>query len=176
MKRKVTGILLIFCLVAPIVATFTFLHYQKRQVKREVKWKMIAGIDKNELVLLKFTDEETQTELRWEHSKEFEYKGQMYDIVEKSIQGDTIYYWCWWDHEETKLNKQLDGLLAKVLGNNPQRQEKKSQLADFFKKLFHEKQETQTAIITTQTIKHFYYSEDFASLFHAPPVPPPRFS
>ncbi len=167
---------MIFCLVAPNVATFTFLQYQKRQVKREVKWKMIAGIDKNELVLFKFTDTEAQTELNWEHSKEFEYKGQMYDVVEKLVQGDTIYYWCWWDHEETKLNKQLNGLLAKVLGNNPQRQEKKRQLADFFKKLFHENQENQTAIITTQTINHFFYSEDFVCIYHTPPVPPPRLS
>lgn len=165
-----------FCLIAPVVATFTFLQYQKKQVKREVKWKMIVGIDKDELVFLKFTNEEIQTELRWEHSKEFEYNGQMYDIVEKSIQVDTIYYWCWWDHEETKLNKQLDGLLAKVLGNNPQRQEKKSQLADFFKKLFHENQKTHLAKVSKHRIDHFFYSEDFASIYHAPPFPPPRFS
>ncbi|MDZ7846951.1 MAG: hypothetical protein U5L96_09340 [Owenweeksia sp.] len=173
MKRKVLGILLLFCLVAPVVATFTFLRYQKSQVRREVKWKMIAGLDKEELVLLKFTEEESQTELRWEHSKEFEYKGQMYDIVEKSIQGDTIYYWCWWDHEETKLNKQLDGLLANVLGNNPQRQEKKSQLADFFKKLFHESKKTHLTEISNHRINCFFYSEDFTSIYHAPPVPHP---
>ncbi len=145
-------------------------------MKREVKWKMIAGLDKEELVLLKFTAKESKTELRWEHSREFEYKGQMYDIVEKSIQGGTIFYWCWWDHEETKLNKQLDGLLANVLGNNPQRQEKKSQLADFFKKLFHENQKTHLAEIFKQRIDCFFYSEVFTSIYHAPPVPPPRFS
>ncbi len=176
MKRKVVGIVLLFCLVTPVAATLTFLQLQKKQIKREVKWKMIAGLDKEELFLLKFTEEESQTELRWEHSKEFEYKGEMYDIVEKSIEGDTIYYWCWWDHEETNLNKQLDGLLANVLGNNPLRQEKKRQLADFFKKLFYESQENQSVISTTQKLKHIFYPEDFASIYHTPPVPPPRFS
>ncbi len=137
---------------------------------------MIAGLDKNELVLFKFTDTEAQTELNWEHSKEFEYKGQMYDVVEKLIQGDTIYYWCWWDHEETKLNKQLDRLLANVLGDNPQRQEKKSQLADFFKKLFYESPKNQTVLITKQRIRHFAYTEDLPSIYILPPVPPPCFS
>lgn len=158
------------------MATFTFLQYQKKQIKREVKWKMIAGIDKNELVLLKFTEEEIQTELRWEHSKEFEYKDQMYDIVEKWVQSDTIYFWCWWDHEETKLNKQLDGLLANVLGNDQQRQEKKNQLADFFKKLYHENQRIDFAKISEHRIDCFFFSEDLASIYYTPPVPPPRFS
>ena len=177
MKRKVVSLLLLFCLVAPVVATFTFLQYQKMQVKREVKWKMITGIDKNELVLLKFTNEETQTELRWEHSKEFEYKGQMYDIVETSIQEGTIYYWCWLDDEETKLNKQLEELVYNVLGNKPQRQEKKNQLAEFFKKLFHENQKPQTATtIIKPRIKYFFCSEYFTSIYHKPPLPPPRYS
>lgn len=176
MKRGITGILLLFCLATPIVITFTFLHYHKKQVRKEVKHRIIAGIDKVELVLLKFTEAKTKSELRWEHSKEFEYKGEMYDVVERKIEGDTIYYWCWRDHEETKLNKQLDGLLAKVLGNNPQREEKKSQLADFFKKLFHENPANQLEVSPKYKIKRFYYSEDFASIYHAPPVPPPRLS
>ena len=177
MKRKVVSLLLLFCLVTPVAATFTFLQYQKMQVKHEVKWKMIAGIDKNELVLLKFTNEEIQTELRWEHSKEFEYKGQMYDIVETSIQEDTFYYWCWLDEEETKLNKQLKELVSNVLGNKPQRQDKKNQLAEFFKKLFHENQKPQTSTTIIKTsIKHFLYSEYFTSIYHKPPLPPPRYS
>ncbi|WP_452230171.1 MULTISPECIES: hypothetical protein [unclassified Lacinutrix] len=176
MKGKITGILLLFCLITPVVSTFTFLHFQKRRVRREVKGKMITGINKNELVLLKFTEAETQTEIRWEHSKEFEFKGQMYDIVEKHVEGDNTYYWCWWDHEETKLNKQLDRLLTNVLGNIQKRQEKKNQLTDFFKKLFHENQENHLAITSKQEKKHFSYTEGFSTFYHAPPIPPPRFS
>ncbi|MFH1049421.1 MAG: hypothetical protein V1779_00660 [bacterium] len=53
-----------------------------------MKWNMIAGLDKDELVLLKFTEEELVLKLRWEHSKEFEYHYQMNDIVDQAIQGD----------------------------------------------------------------------------------------
>lgn len=174
MKRKVAGISLLFCLLAPILITYFFLQFQKKQVKREVKWEMIAGLDKEELVLLKLTEAETQSELRWENSKEFEYKDEMYDIVDMKVKGDTIYYWCWWDHKETKLNNQLDGLLAKVLGNNPHRQETENQLTDFFKKLFCENHADKLAVITIHKIKHINYSVEFPTIYHSPPDPPPR--
>lgn len=46
-------------LIAPVVVTYSWLQQRKRAVKKEVKWKMIAGIDKSELVLLKFSKAET---------------------------------------------------------------------------------------------------------------------
>ena len=58
---------------------------------------MIAGIDKSELVLFKFSKEETTTKLNWKHAKEFEFNQQMYDVVEKQVSKDSIHYWCWWD-------------------------------------------------------------------------------
>ena len=44
-------------LIAPAVVTYSWLQQRKRAVKKEVKWKMIAGIDKSELVILKFGPE-----------------------------------------------------------------------------------------------------------------------
>ncbi|GAA5032817.1 hypothetical protein GCM10011506_23060 [Marivirga lumbricoides] len=96
---------------------------------------MIAGMDKNELVLLKFTSEEAKV-LKWEHAKEFEYQNEMYDVVEQQTIGDTTYYWCWWDHEETALNKQLSLLVVKALNNIPERQEQEEWLSNYFKSLY----------------------------------------
>ncbi len=73
---------------------------------------MIAGMDQEELVLLKFSKEESETKLRWEHAEEFEYNGQMYDIVSHEIKGDSIFYRCWWDYDETDLNKKLKKMVA----------------------------------------------------------------
>ena len=75
----------LFILFAPVATMFLYLHFEKAALKREIKWKMVAGIDQNELVLLKFSKEEAEKQLRWEHSKEFEYEGQMYDVVSKEI-------------------------------------------------------------------------------------------
>ncbi len=174
MKGKIAGIFLSLCLVLPISATFLFLHLQMKQVKREVKCKMIAGIDKKELVLLKFSESESQTSLNWKHSKEFEYKGEMYDVVEKKIHGDSIFYWCWWDHEETKLNKKLKSLVADSLGQNPQRKDKQEKLADFFKKLFYEYQQSNFNTNLTLEQAKFSCTEKLNSFYPYPSVPPPQ--
>ncbi len=176
LKNKVFGILLILCFVTPAVTTFVFLKYQKKQVKREVKRKIIAGIDKEELVLLKFTKKEQQAELKWEHSKEFEYKGEMYDVVETKVIGDTTYYWLWWDHEETKLNKQLSKLVSFTIGNNPKNQENQKRLNKFFKSLyFTEKDKEKESPIFLEVKNNYCFVKNFYhSIFISPPAPPPK--
>jgi len=175
-KSIIISIFLFFCLVAPIAVTFTWLHSQKKQVRKEVKWKMIAGLDKEELVLLKFTKAESQTELCWKHSKEFEYSDQMYDIVDRDIMGDTIYYWCWWDHEETSLNKKLKELVAFALGNDTKSQDTQKRLANFLKSLFHSKTSSWELIVCKTEQETTPYILSYLSIFFPPAVSPPEIS
>ncbi len=136
LKKQIIGLFLLFVLIVPAVATYSWLQHHKRIVKREVKWKMIAGVDKKELVFFKFSNQDLTTKLRWEHSKEFEYKTQMYDVVEKKATNDSIYLWCWWDHEETKLNKQLQGLLVTAFQNDSQTKDKQNSVFKFYNLFF----------------------------------------
>ncbi len=137
---------------------------------------MIAGIDKNELVHLKFTRVETETLLNWHHSKEFEYLGQMYDIVETKELGDSIYYWCWWDKAETALNRQLEQLAEAANGNNPKNTQQQQRLLDFQKTLFHP--DAITAYVLVGSLNNIKPTTNFLmaySLFaSAPPSPPPE--
>lgn len=115
MLKRIFSILLIGSLIGPYIGISLYLKHEKKMLKREIKHKIIEGIDRSELVELTFTLNEAVEKLRWEHSKEFEYNGEMYDVVEMEEKSGTITYWCWWDHKETSLNKQLNGLLAKAL-------------------------------------------------------------
>jgi len=118
--KNTTVFLLLSCLLLdPIDSTFKWLHYRKALVKKEVQRQIDDGMDKSKLVVIKCSKEETRTKLRWEHSREFEYKNKMYDIVEIKTVGDIIYYYCWYDHKETMLNRQLEELAGQVLGNDP---------------------------------------------------------
>ena len=173
MKGKVAGIFLLFCLVAPIPATFTFLHYQKKQIKKEIKRQIIIGINKEELVLLKFAKNESETLLHWKHSKEFEYDGQMYDIVETENRGDTTCYWCWLDNEETKLNKQLDELLASALGKDTKNIEHKDRLVFFLKSLFFSEYEGWDIYSFQSALMFYPYIYNYNKISYPPPVPPP---
>jgi hypothetical protein len=176
MHRKIIGLSFLFCLIVPLVVTFACLQYQKVMVRKEVKHTIIHGIDKADLVLLRFTEKESQTQLRWERTKEFEFKGQMFDIVERETKGDTTYYWCWCDREETRLNKMLDELVAKILGSNPQTRESQEKLVEYYMNLYYGSDFVFATIPVP--IKHdFYmYNKSYSSIYLSPPFPPPRFS
>ena len=103
--KKFFSILIILSIISPIWLTNTYLFIRKSHIKKQVKKMIIPKIELNDLVLLKFTFEETQSLLKWEHSKEFEFNGIMYDLVKTESKNDSIFYWCWEDREETELNK-----------------------------------------------------------------------
>lgn len=134
--KKIISILLIFAISSPFWLFFSILQYEKKCLKKEIKRNIIAGINKSELVLLKFSAEEIETELKWEHSKEFEYKNEMYDVVETETRNDSTFYWCWWDYEETNLNKKLDKLVEQAAGTNNKNAEKANRISVFFSSFY----------------------------------------
>ena len=163
------------CFFVPVATISVILKIQKKQVKREVKWKIIAGIDREELVLLKFTQKEKQTQLNWKHSKEFEHKGEMYDVVETETIGDTTYYWLWWDYEETKLSRQLSELISVALANNPKNQENQKRLHNFFKSLyFSEDIKKETLVFLDESKKCPFLDKFYRLVSPSPPEPPPK--
>lgn len=175
MKRTAFSILLLLSLLAPIATTFYVLQHQKKQVKREVKRKIIAGIDKKELVLLKFSNAEKSSKLKWKHSKEFKFNNEMYDVVESLQVGDTTYFWCWWDYEETALNKQLIQLVSVAWNNNPKNQENQKRLFQFFKSLYFLQSADRTALeseVSRSMANNFV--DLYQSVPNSPPIPPPK--
>lgn len=161
-------------MVAPLTTTYISLRYQKATVRREVKWKMIAGLEKEELVLLKFTEIEEQEQIKWEHSEEFEYNNEMYDIIEKEINCDTTYYWCWRDNKETQLNKQLDDLLVNELGGDHHNNDTQKRLSSIFKSLYYCETGVIRLTLMPPALENSHYSFSNISFLSSPPVPPPE--
>lgn len=175
MKSKALAVWLTFCLVAPITTTFFVLQYQRRQIKTAVEEKVIAGIDPKELVLLKLTEAEKLAELSWEETQEFEYQGEMYDVVKTNTVGDTTYYWVWRDYEETVLNKQLEKLASFALDHNPIDAEDKERWSKFLETRYLPGAKEKWVAIFRE-LKHQYYFKQlfFRLVFLSPPIPPPK--
>jgi len=55
---------------------------------------------------LSFTDEESKG-LEWEDEMEFSYKGEMYDVIEKQINGNRTIFRCIADTNETSLLREF---------------------------------------------------------------------
>jgi hypothetical protein len=177
LKRKFLGITLLICFVAPLVATFAILQFQKYQIRKEVKGNLLAEMNMEELVLLKFSENEIQTQLFWENPKEFEYKDQMYDVVKTDVKNGITYYYCWPDDKETKLNKELDELLAFTLGNNPNQNEGQKKISVFFKSLYFSKYNQEPLYgFSEERSAIFFYTEKYQSQYAIPIVPPPKIS
>lgn len=152
----------------------SFLHIQRRVIRKRVKHTIIAGVPKEDLVLLQFSNDEINTKLRWKHEKEFEYNGHMYDIVETYSSNGYTSYWCWSDDEETQLNKQLKALLPGVLGKDPGNQQKNQLLIQFAKQLFYQSTDELQSAETKHSIFGNGPEKLLKHLKFSPPSPPPQ--
>ncbi|MDT8400578.1 MAG: hypothetical protein RQ743_02695 [Bacteroidales bacterium] len=176
MKNKIYAICFILVLLAPCTVTYLWLLHNKEAVRSQVEKSILKGIDKDRLVVLGFTREEIETELRWEHSREFEYKRQMYDIVETKILGDSIYYSCWWDIEETLINNKISALGKYTIDNDMQKNERKEHINPWFRLIFTgEVYKFHCNDLPDRTIKFITYTNLYNSLIISPPEPPPRY-
>lgn len=174
MKGKITAIVLFCSLALPIVTAYFIVQHKKSILKKEIKHQIISGIDKSDLVLLKFSIQESQTKLKWKHGKEFEFRNQMYDIVDTETKGDSISFWCWWDHKETKLEKRLKSILAFMLDNNPDNKKNQQRFLNFYKSLFHQTNEERNYTKEFIAKNNFSYIINYSSLSSSPPTPPPN--
>lgn len=128
-----------------------------------------------ELVWLKFSAEEARSELEWEHDREFEYRGQMYDVVRSEVKGDTTFYLCWPDAAETALNRQLEQLVAESTTHDPAQRICFQRLFDFFQLLYYHHIGPEKAYLPTGTALVAHRSAlSPPSPSFPPPVPPPR--
>jgi len=95
---------------------------QIRAARHEIKQRIKAGVPEEDQVLLKIpmaleqTPNSTFVRI---HSREFRYKGEMYDILKKEIRGDTTWYTCIHDVKESGIFKDLDKRVTNFLANNP---------------------------------------------------------
>lgn len=173
--RKIYSIFLIAVLLFPLMGTTLFLQHQKMKARKEAREMIISNLSQNDLTLLKFTPEESLTLLSWEHPGEFKYMGQMYDIVKTETIGDSIYYWCYADHKETRVNKAIEQAVAKASGPDPVRQNQTERLTDFLKTVYFQGSNSWNLPIpnildpTSSILDLFYSSPSFS-----PPSPPPK--
>jgi hypothetical protein len=129
-------------------------------------------------ILWKFSTSDSQTKLRWEHSREFEYKGEMYDIIRFDQRGDTVLYWCYWDREETRLKKRLNFLVVRMMGPAPQSNNEGRQLTEFFRSLYFPFEKDNNLIvgfsIEEKELRPYLFA--LLSSYIIPPSPPPEWS
>jgi hypothetical protein len=170
-------IILLFCLLAPFSGSYIFLHLKKKQIRKEVKHIILKDLEEKDLVILKFTEEEALVNLKWKHAGEFEYRGHMYDVVDKSMNGENIIYTCYKDHKETRLNREKEKLFAKALSQDPTQKKQNERMQKFFKfSIFQDVSSWKVSQFQPLLLQYSFFTFHYSLFTQPPPSPPPKYS
>ncbi|MFK8039395.1 MAG: hypothetical protein AB8B74_13965 [Crocinitomicaceae bacterium] len=90
---------------------------KKSDIRNRVLKEIRSGIAPEQLVHFQFSSTEA-LQLNWKKSHEFELNGEMYDIVETKKVDGTVYYSCFHDTKESKLNRQLYKFLSQFISTD----------------------------------------------------------
>lgn len=158
-----------------MLAPYVWMGLQKKRIRHEVKERMIKGMEEEDLVRLTFSKSEVKKKLSWEHSKEFEFDGEKYDVVYSRSSFDSITYYCWWDHEETELEITLNQLVKQSFGRDEASQEGRLILTSYFKTNYTIPDICTFLTYQNECLTHFSCTNPFLISGHknAPTTPPP---
>jgi hypothetical protein len=113
-KKALVSFTLIFVLTLPFWLIPSYLYLQKEHARYSVKEKLKQQLSKEDLKTLRFSKHQVNTVLDWEHEKEFEFNGNMYDVIEKTSTQDSVIFIVWKDNDETTIKRQLDDVMASL--------------------------------------------------------------
>jgi hypothetical protein len=147
--RLVTSIFLTSVFIFPGIIAMLWFQGEFYTIKKKAKRQIIQLTDTTDLHVFTLDLSDTLTGFNWIHAGEFIYQGEMYDIVSRSYQKDSVTYHAWYDSEETNLKRKVNDYLANYCGTNQHHQECKSVLSLYLQALFWNE---------TSTITHADYS------------------
>jgi len=174
--KPFAGIVLLLVVIFPFLGTLIWMEGRLASIQHTVSLKMKKATSVEDQLPWTFSIQDAATKLHWEHSREFEYKGEMYDVIRTTYAGDSVTYWCYWDRKETKLRKQRNVIVFNLLGPPPQERNHQSQITDFFRGLFYHAQDPQHADRQMPSVRHCIipYFPLRSDYLPDPQAPPPK--
>lgn len=137
--RILATISLLSFLLPQSLGTLILFKLQQHSIRQEIKQRITAGVPEEELVLLKIPKALERTDdavFQRMHDSEFRYCGQMYDIVRAEAHGDTTWYYCISDDQETELFACLDAMIEREMSQDPERRHEHHELQRLLHALF----------------------------------------
>jgi len=102
--KKIFAILLLLSFSVQITGYHLFFHIKQTNIKKSARSRIRRAIEEGQVEQFVFTSAEAQT-LAWEDDKEFHFKGEMYDVIEKKEVNGNVHIRCIRDKKETELVK-----------------------------------------------------------------------
>jgi len=99
-----TGLWLLLLWGLPYWGARTGFAVREAQIERKAQEAML-GLSDDQLFHFSIHHVDSSRLFRWEHSREFEFQGQMFDVARRESRGDSLHFWCYWDTAETDLKE-----------------------------------------------------------------------
>ncbi len=100
--KKIFAILLLLSFSVQITGYHLFFHIKQTTIKKSVRNRIRRAIEEGRVEQFVFTGEQAKT-LAWDDEKEFHFKGEMYDVIEKKEVNGMVHIRCIRDKKETEL-------------------------------------------------------------------------
>lgn len=147
----------------------------KSNIRNSVLQAIQSGVAPEALIVFIFTEEESQN-LNWKKSHEFEFEGEMYDIVETKIEEGAYHYTCFHDTKETKFKRRTFKLLGSLLLPENDSQSDQNTNLKLVKTQFFQTLKTVLLLPVLGDCKQidFCFQNSYRSLMVGPNSPPPQ--
>lgn len=172
--KKTAVILLTIIICYNTVGYYIVFKTRQFQVKTEVKKLIKSSVPEQQLVVFRYTPA-NRHEFKWMHSKEFRYRGSMYDIVRKtSVSAAETDFYCIHDVKESGLFRHLDNMVKEAMNQGRTGSKTIKVLSAFFTGLF-PPPELKNDFIPEGADIHYAMAPDLYFFSALTPIsPPPR--
>jgi len=149
-------------------------HLQQAGIKAEMKRQVKLQLSKSETenFIFALDNQEPFGNLNWDGDLEFNFNGEMYDVISKRIEGNKLIVQCINDKKETALvNKLCDSWKE-----NDRSNKMANELFQILQTLFHENNYKDISIDTPTTFSSLFLLNKLPFQIRKIPTPPPQFS
>ena len=140
-----------------------------------MKMKIKAGVPEDQLAVIT-VNSQNENELHWKHSREFKYRGVMYDVVRKEQHNDhSTTYFCVNDAQETQLFEDLNNIVFQESNSKHNNKNNVKRIIDLFSS-FLAIEEVQINLISSEqrndfgNVISFYYPPYLSDCYIPPQV------
>lgn len=128
----------VLVLILPFIGVW-HLRYEIKQVKREMKFRLLNHIEKENIIILKISKQDLLQGKQCQYyreDREIDINHHMYDII--SMYEDNGYYMikCIADEKESVLKKQINYLLRDYFSHHNPFNKQAKKIVDFFQTLY----------------------------------------
>ncbi|MFD1551073.1 hypothetical protein DNU06_04265 [Putridiphycobacter roseus] len=148
---------------------------ERTSIKSSVLEKIQQGFAPEALITFTFSKADSQEKLNWKHAHEFEYLGEMYDIVASQIIKDSVQYTCFHDTKESKLNRRWYKFIGKLIYDVDDEEQKQKQKKNNLKLDYFIKNKMGSAVHCRDSVctANVFFIKSFYNYHILGPAPPP---